>query len=290
MLRGSRRFYERGTPMAESFSKLKAEVARQWRLKYAEEMKKRGEPLPADFRESEPDDGKLAPPDARRVARRAAVLGTVALRGLASTWPHEDQVEFLPALLAWFAGSGLDDEIEPGEREILAAPASELDNQSAADATWRWEGAAVLVAALGRFALPPHDTVVDTEACGQACGLFAEPDDLKKLIDDAAFAPTFDRDAYANRALAISWRLRQFVHIEQKPIEFAKYAAGVEWATFDVRDVAMAGGDLSINGKPIARAAKSDLSTAMSIANERHQAANWLIGWHAVYGEVETPS
>lgn len=276
--------------MSGTHSKLKAEVAKQWRLKYAEEMKQRGEPLPADFRESQPDDGLLTPPDARRVARRAAVLGTVALRGLASTWSHEDQVEFLPALQDWFAGSGLDDEIEPAERETLAAPASELDEQSAVNACWRWEGAAVLAASLGRFTLPPHDVVVDTEACGQACGVFAEADDLKKLIDEAAFAPTFDREAYANRALAITWRLRQFAHVVQKPIDFAQYAAGVEWATFDLRGVPLVRGDLAINGKTLATADEAAVATATSIASERHHAANWLIGWNPIYGEVETPS
>lgn len=275
--------------MAESFSKLKAAIREQWRKHYVEQMTQRGETVPADFKTSEPGDGDLAPPDAQRVARRAAVLGTVALRGLASTWSHKDQVEFLPELHAWFASVGLDDEIEESERETLLAPASELDQKSAINACWRWEAAAVLAAALGRIALPPHDAVVDTKACGDACGVFSA--DLAKLIADARFAPAFDREAYANRALAIHWRLRQAVHGGgAKPLDFAAFAAGVDWATFDLRGVPLADGDLAIHGQPIAKTPADEISGAMSIASERHTAANWLIGWSPIYSEVENPT
>jgi hypothetical protein len=46
------------------FSDLKAAIRRQWRLKYREEMERTGQPIAADFRETEQGDGDLHPPDA----------------------------------------------------------------------------------------------------------------------------------------------------------------------------------------------------------------------------------
>ena len=272
-------------------SNLKAAVHRQWRTRAREEMLRRGMPLPPDFREAHPDDGDLNPPDARRVARRACCLAAVALRGLASTWSEGDQRDVLPKLSTWFARSGLDDEVEPAERETIeAAAGGGLDQQAAVDACWKWEGAAVLAASLGRLALPPYDQVVDTQACGRACGVFAPREALDGLFASAAFDPGFDRFAYADQVLAIHWRLRQFVHVEQKAIDFADYARGVEWATFDLRGVRLLDGDLAVGDAPITRADPGHVGAAMSIAAERHIAANWLIGWDETYGDVENPT
>jgi hypothetical protein len=271
-------------------SKLKAAVRRHWRRRAREEMERRGMPIPADFREEQPDDGDLNPPDAARVARRAACLAAVALRGLAGTWADAEQREFLPDLLAWFEQAGLDGEVEPGEREVIKAPAGELDQRALVNACWRWEGAAVLAASLGRLALPPHDQLTDTKACGDACGIFASREQINDLVRSAAFDDSFDRLAYADQAVAVHWRLRQFVNVEQNAIDFATYARGVEWTTFDLRGVRLVEGDLAIGDLPISRATPDDVGTLMSIASERHIAANWLIGWDDVYGDVENPT
>ena len=100
-------------------SNLKAEIRRHWRRQYRAEMERRGEPLPPDFREEEPGDAELHPPDARRVARRACCLAAVALRGLASTWEHKDQVDFLSDLRTWFGQAGLDDRAADGAGILL---------------------------------------------------------------------------------------------------------------------------------------------------------------------------
>jgi Domain of unknown function (DUF4272) len=272
------------------FSKLKAEVRKHWRHVYVQEMQRRGEPVPADFQEQEPDDGELFPPDAARVARRACCLAAVGLRGIASNWSHEDQQKMVADLARWFAQAGLEDEIESKEREVLFAPASELDQKGSVNASWRWEGAAVLAASLGAIELPPHDQPIELKSCGDACGLFQRREQLDQRFAAAAFDPNFDRFAYADRAIAVHWRLRQFINGEAKPMDFTTFAKGVEWATFDLRGVKLIDGDLAIGGAPIARATRDDVFRAMSIASERHIAANWLIGWDPIYSDVENPT
>jgi hypothetical protein len=253
-------------------------------------MQRRGEPLPPDFREQEPDDGELFPPDATRVARRACCLAAVALRGIASNWPHDEQQKMVADLRGWFEQSGLEDEIESTERETMLAPASELDQRGAVNASWRWEGATVLAASLGKLTLPPHEQQVHPKQCGDACGLLESREQLDQRFAAAAFDPRFDRFAYGDRAIAIHWRLRQFVNADRKPMDFATFARGVQWATFDLRGVKLIEGDLAVGDVPISRASEQDVFRTMSIASERHIAANWLIGWDPIYSDVENPT
>lgn len=276
--------------MAKHYSKLKAEIRAQWRRRAQEEYARRGQPLPSDFQVSQPGDGDLNPPDAKRVARRACCLAAVALRGLAGTWDHKDQMEFLPRLRDWVEQSSIAFELERHEYETIQAPPSELDRQSMIDACWRWEGAAVLNAALGRHPLPPHDETVDTELCGKSAGLLLPEAKLSAQIEQAALDSRFDRFSYADQVLALHWRLRQFVQIEQKAIDFSAFARGVQWADFNLNGVPQASGDLAIAGLPISEAPEDLVHKALSIASERHTAANWLIGWSELYSEVETPT
>lgn len=276
--------------MAKYRSELKAQIRAHWRKRAREEMERGGQAIPPDFQESLPTDGDLYPPQPNRIAQRAACLCAVALRGLVSAWPHNEQVEFLPQLLAWFRDAKLDDEIEQSEREVLNAPASELDDRSALNAAWRWEGAAVLLASLGRVVLPAFDQTIDPQVCGDAGGLFTKRDRFRELCEAAALSDSFDAFQYADRSIALHWRLRDFVQVKQSAVNFVEFAKGVQWAKFDLTGVPIAENDLAIEGKPIAKAGPVAAQRALSITLERHHAANWLIGWDPIYSAVETPT
>jgi hypothetical protein len=271
-------------------SPLKAAIRRQWRQYAKEEATRRGQPLPADFALEQPGDGDLLPPTAQRVARRACCLAAVALRGLAGNWEKAEQEEFLPNFVTWFEQAGLDDEIEPAELETILAPAGALDERRMIDASWRWEGAAVLAASLGRIALPDHDVGINPQACGEACWIFKSGEEIASAANEAMFGPSFDRFAYADRILAVHWRLRQFVSVEQIALNFEQFARGVEWANFDLAGVRLIDKDLAIGDQPISLAPQQAVGMAMSIAAERHIAANWLIGWEPIYSAVENPT
>ena len=86
------------------------------------------------------------------------------------------------------------------------------------------------------------------------------------------------------------WRLRPLINVERTHLDFATYARGVQWAEFDLREVRLIEGDLAIGDAQISRADTDHVHTVMSIASERHIAANWLIGWDETYGEVENPT
>jgi hypothetical protein len=275
---------------SQPYSKLKAETRAAWRRMAREEYGRRGIPLPADFQESEPGDGDLHPPEAKRVARRAACLSAVALRGLAAGWPHEDQVGFLPELQEWCRAAVLQDEFEAAELEHINAPASELDQQSAVNASWRWEGVGVLLASLGRARLSAMNVPMEPKGLGDAAGVLAEPRTVMQVVDAAAFSPGFDRFRFADQMLTLHWRLREFTQGKGGPIDFVTTAQRITWAKFDLDGVPLVEGDLALAGQPIARAAQEEVLLARSMISERHHAANWLIGWHEIYSEVEAPT
>jgi hypothetical protein len=52
-------------------------------------------------------------------------------------------------MLQWLKNSGVEDELEPDEWEVVQRPLGKLDSQSHINATWRLEGLCMLAWALG---------------------------------------------------------------------------------------------------------------------------------------------
>ena len=273
---------------------LRASIRRRWREYAAEEAKKNGEAVPDDFQLSQPGDGDLTPPDAKRVARRAAVLAAVALRGMASQWETADEEHMINNLRGWLnvcdEPAGLLGEIEGFEAHVFNAGPGELSPENAAQATWRWEGVTVLVWSLGRFDLPPYDQQSDPQPVGDAAGLLQMPDQVAELIETAAFAPGFNAEKFARHNTTLHWRLTDHVHGEQRHMDFASFAEGVDWIDMTLDRIRLKDGDIEIGGHAINDAPPELFQSVRSITAERHHAANWLAGWDESYEAVETPT
>lgn len=221
------------------------------------------------------------PPTASRVARRALVLGAVAARAFLEDEPEEGREELRLGLLRRVEGLGLAPELERGERRVLETPSGELSQRQAVNASWRSEGVAVLAWALGVFELPPHDVLVDTgELIREKLGLLGEqpppvlaaptlrtPEELKRM---------------ERRLLAIHWRLREF-SLRPRAMDFREFSRTAWMGPFELEGIPLAGNDLAIGGKPIAEAEPDQVSKSQSVAMERHQAINWLMGQHWIY-------
>jgi uncharacterized protein DUF4272 len=226
------------------------------------------------------------PPTALRVAWRALVLGAVAARAFLEDEPEEGREELRRGLLRRLEGLGLVPELERGERRVLETPAGELPRRQAVNASWRSEGMAVLAWALGVFELPAHDVSVDAgELIREKLGLLSEqpppvltaprlraPEELKRM---------------ERRLLAIHWRLREF-SLRPRAMDFREFSRTAWMGPFELEGIPLAGNDLAIGGKPIAEADPERVHKSQSIALERHQAINWLMGQHWVYSLVDT--
>lgn len=236
-----------------------------------------------DHDEREPE---LVPPTGDRVVRRAFCLSSVICRSFIDEPSGVNPYEALNSRIRpWLAAVGAESELESWESAALLQPLGHLTAQTRLNGSWISEGLAVIAWALQRYELPAHDTCVDPQAVTNALG-FLQPNALA-LFSDTSLRSAAEIQLYAQRAFVTHWRLRQF-SLTPAHMDFADFARTAWFGPFDIEGVALADGDLSIGGAPIAKAPGDALQIASSIALERHRAFNWLIGYDEVYSEVDT--
>lgn len=232
------------------------------------------------------ENGRLLRPNAARVAERALVLTAIASRGsLEGSDRNSETIEFWRAVSDWFDSLRLDSELEPQERHLLRTPFGRLERKEAIDAGWRSEGLGVLAWALGRYQLPSHDELVDPRAAADSVG-FLRPREETALIS-GRLRSADELVAYSESMFSIHWRLREF-SVRPRPIDFVEFARGTGFGPLSLDGIRLAGNDLAIGRAPIGQATRDEVHHVQSIARERHQAANWLIGVDTLYSRVDT--
>lgn len=225
-------------------------------------------------------------PGACQVHSRALALASVTCRANLEQSPGDsDAEETLLRLRGWLDATGLRSALEPGEADLIATPLGQLAPKAAIDASWRAEGLYVLAWALELQPALGHDRLVDPVAAAATVGFL----DDAPLARDPAPQLRGERaiDTFAARQLALHWRLRDW-QLRPEPMDFAGFVRQCDWATLDVDDGVLLDGDLTIEGIRIDAADGAQLQRCLSIAGERHQAANWLLGGDPVYSNVDT--
>ncbi len=238
--------------------------------------------------DEDPDEeDSTEPPTAERVADRAGVLCAIAARGLLEfERPHDAELQ-RERLCRWVHRRGLAAEVEDHEWEILDAPIGTLDEHDATDAVWRTEGLAVLLWALGLVELPPHDRPASFDSLADIVSL------TEAEAPEGLACPVLRSDAalrwMGRRLLGLHWRLRDFALLRRR-MDFRAFAADCWFGSFDLEGIPLVDGDLAIDDVAISEATEEAFQRSHSIAMERHQAINWLQGWHVEYSEVDTPT
>lgn len=226
----------------------------------------------------------LIPPSARRVAERALVMSIVTCRGFVEQ-DRDAASEFWGGVRSWFETLGLSGEVEPWEKQVIECPLGRLDAQLQANSTWLCEGLTVLAWALGRFALLPHDQAVVAAEVSEALG-FRVPKEGTVLASPRLRTPE-EISALSNRMFAVHWRLRDF-NLSKRQMNFKSFSETAWFGPLDIEGVRLIADDLAIGDAPIGSAKPNRFRECLSIAVERHRAANWLLGHAAVYSETDT--
>lgn len=223
-----------------------------------------------------PDEGAPRPLGAERVARRACALAAVTGRAsLERQDPHDSGVEQTrQRILRWVDEIGIGDELEPDEWKLLQLPLGAPPQHDTVNATWRLEGLGVLLWALGRYELPPHDEPANV---AEMLPLLGVPDAAhsREFIQRAALRPAAELEKLRERLFAIHWRVTDW-RLRPRTMDFANFAKTAWFGPLDLEGVSLAENDLAIGGLPISRAAASVVAAATSAAMERHLAINWL--------------
>lgn len=224
-------------------------------------------------------------PAAERVARRALVLTAVTARAiLEQDTANPETPKTYQDLLAWVEDTGIDEEFEPEEREVLRRPPGELDQRQQVNSTWRLEGLTVLAWALGRFDIPPHDELVSLNPLWRSCGLL-DAEAARVLLANPTLRPVEEMATVRDRLFALHWRLRNFF-VKPAAMDFADFARTCWFGPLDITGLPLVQGDLALRGERIDRASEDVFSSAHSASQERHQAANWLWEGPALYSEA----
>jgi len=243
----------------------------------------------AAYDEAEGDDDLFEPdpPAAGRVAMRVLALAALTARGLLEVDRDDpDPAGTLERVRRWARDTGAADEMEPAEREALHTPLGSLPHQAKVNAIWRLEGLAVLLWALGRATLPPHDQIADAQTLWAAAGLL-DADVPRELRAAPALRPRDELEAMRERMFALHWRVTEY-RLRPKPLDFPDLAARMPWLSADaVATLPMVEGDLAVGGARIDRATEDAFVTARSIAMERHLAINWLRDGPALYSATD---
>jgi hypothetical protein len=236
--------------------------------------------------ESEDDDEPAPePPSAERVARRALALAAVTARAMMEYEASSDGApHWHRKLLGWVGEIGIGDELEPAERAVLDAPPGALDPQTHASSTWRLEGLAVLAWALGRFDLPRYDEQVEPNPLWESLGLLGV-EEARALMASATLRPREEIGALRGRLFAVHWRLRDY-SIRPQAMDFAEFARTCWFGPLDITGLALADGDVALQGERLDRADPEALTGTSSIAHERHLALNWLCEGPALYSDA----
>jgi len=143
----------------------------------------------------------------------------------------------------------------------------------------------VLAWALGRAELPPYDEPCVPYRIGPYVGFLAEYGET--VLVDAGLRPHAEIEHWADTYWALHWRLRQY-GLDRSTIDFARAAAAAWFGPVETSDLKTIDGDLAIAGERIDRVSDLQYHEAVSIAQERHQAFNWLLGFEPVYSQVTT--
>ena len=69
-------------------------------------------------------------------------------------------------------------------------------------------------------------------------------------------------------------------------MDFAEFAKTAWFGPLPVGGLRLVAGDLEVRGLPVWEAPEEDWREVLSIARERQQAANWLMGQEEIYSEV----
>jgi len=232
------------------------------------------------------DDWDSDPPTPLRVARRALVLAAVVMRAhLESEDRFAEPEAQRQAILGWLREYGLLEEIEDDERALLEAPLTAPSERRIIEASWRAEGMVVLAWALGKAIIPQHDTLCEPAAVADALGFLS--DERPDILDSPHLVDSEMLQWLQDRLLGIHWRLHDY-RLSPRPMNYREFSQDCWFGSFDINGVTLARDDLAIDGQPIHQAPDHAVGRAESIAMERHQAINWLLGWDPVYSDVDT--
>jgi hypothetical protein len=115
---------------------------------------------------------------------------------------------------------------------------------------------------------------------------FLEVPRAKGLLAEPSLRPAEELAELRHQVFALHWRLRNY-RLKPEAMDFREFAENCWFGPLDIRPFRLVDGDLALGEFAVADAPEDLFSLASSVAQERHQAVNWLC-WGGVYSETDT--
>jgi hypothetical protein len=232
------------------------------------------------------DDPERISPNAERVAARAMVLAAVSCRGaIEKDFAKPGAEKLRQQILPWLELIGAATELEPRESSLIATPLGQLDKKAEINAAWKSEGMCVLAWALRSTELPAVHIQCDPAHTANSMGFL----DVRE--NTPMNAPVLrDEDEIGNWAdtyMTLHWRLR-LIESNPGPMDYVACIEKATWYPHRLDDLDLLDNDVAIDGVRIDNLEYSKYREILSIAQERHQAFNWLLGFEDLYSQVTT--
>ncbi len=236
--------------------------------------------------EEEDEDAEPEPPSTERILKRALCMAAVAIRSRAEE--TGDVENFRDEFLPWLAREGLEEELEPWERESLNAPQGGLSDHDRSEGLCLPASCNMLAWALSFTDLPRPDKrpmAADMLAPLGFESLSPPPIPVADLHERAQRRSPEEIE-YANTfCLAIHWRYVQY-QIRPEPEDFLELSKITAWREFDISGPWIVDGDLGFEGASIHELGPDDMPVGFMLATYRHKASNWLAGDNSVFSKV----
>jgi Domain of unknown function (DUF4272) len=232
------------------------------------------------------NDFESAPPSAERVAARAMVLSAVSCRGAIESDAGKAGAEALrQRILPWLEDIGAASELEPAEAALISTPLGKLDSRTCVDATWQSEGVQVLAWALHCAKLPPAHVQCDPADVANGMGFL---DDRERTpMHNPVLRHEDEIGKWTDTYMTLHWRLR-LITSNPGPMDFVANVAAATWYPLRLDRLELQDNDIIIDGVPIHKLDQARYRQILSIAQERHRAFNWLVGFELIYSQVTT--
>ncbi len=214
------------------------------------------------------------------------VLAAVSCRGLIERDAADPGAEKLRLRVReWLGRIGVADEMEASEAALVDLPLGQLAERAQIHASWVSEGMVVLAWALGYAELPAIHVQCDPSGVANAMGFLCDRNDTP--LGGPRLRDQSEVEHWTDTYLTLHWRLREFGRTRER-LDFPAFVSACSWGPLTLDELEMVDRDLAIAGTRIDRVETDTLQRTMSIAQERHRAFNWLLGYDALWSEVTT--
>src|SRR5216683_2673194 len=148
---------------------------------------------------------------------------------------------------------------------------------------WQSEGLVVLAWALGHAELPAYYAQCEPSDIANQIGFLGSRETT--ALHEPRLRDSAEIEKWADICLTLGWRLRQF-SLQAGWMDFVQYVPSCAWGPLRLDHLEIVDHDLAIEGVRIDKAKYAAFRQCLSIAQERHQAFNWPLGFERLYSEV----